>query len=390
MRFNQSARRSRVPDFQQLDDTPSPLARRSYQPLGITRARSFSTFQKPHGREGMNNTQSRHPKMRRLENGSKQAVTTQNTEFNPSHFVRSSQSRAHVTLRNDLVRPLNNSDVAARGSYSSATIARDILVVAAKHPTERSLNEHLEALHKNISSVTFKSDLQTFRWDLVDPVASSVETESHSNTRQWSSTEVRPLDRGLRIPLLQSSPGTQPQPRVPTAADLVLSSRSCYFRSPQELSNSTVTNSYTTPHTPVGQTGTETASARKISQSTRSIDHLSSSSSRSPLQPVVIIPSSPFHTPVPMQINQSNQTERNETLSSPRSATKHQIYPCQWVNCQTKLRSLQAVQSHVMKHILHSLNCGWIGCSHSNPMSASDMWEHLMQNHLISITGPPE
>ena len=56
-----------------------------------------------------------------------------------------------------------------RNSYNPNTLARDVLISKGLHPTERPLNQHLAQLRTIFSEVTNKSDLSTFRWDLVDP-----------------------------------------------------------------------------------------------------------------------------------------------------------------------------------------------------------------------------
>ncbi|KAJ5894850.1 hypothetical protein N7495_006541 [Penicillium taxi] len=69
----------------------------------------------------------------------------------------------------DIVKPLDLDR--AIGRLNPATMARDILRAAAKHPTEKPLNAHLDVLRKTISAVDSNSDLATFRWDLVDSFA---------------------------------------------------------------------------------------------------------------------------------------------------------------------------------------------------------------------------
>ena len=70
----------------------------------------------------------------------------------------------------EVVRPMKKrQDALRRSSYGPKTIARDILVALGKHPTMRPLNAHLDVLRDRFQSVNYDSDLDTFRWDLVDP-----------------------------------------------------------------------------------------------------------------------------------------------------------------------------------------------------------------------------
>ena len=71
--------------------------------------------------------------------------------------------------RQPLVQPIDFAKVARRNSYNPVTLARDVLISKGLHPTERPLNDHLASFKTIFASVTDKSDLSTFRWDLVDP-----------------------------------------------------------------------------------------------------------------------------------------------------------------------------------------------------------------------------
>ncbi|KAF2739997.1 hypothetical protein EJ04DRAFT_508421 [Polyplosphaeria fusca] len=69
----------------------------------------------------------------------------------------------------DLVEPLDRKKALRRNRYNSKTIARDVLLACGRHPDERHLNAHLEALIKRIPGVEYNSDLSTLRWDMLDP-----------------------------------------------------------------------------------------------------------------------------------------------------------------------------------------------------------------------------
>ena len=95
-------------------------------------------------------------------------------------------------LRNaNLVQPINIVDALRYRPINVSTLARDILISKGEHPSERPLNFHLRDLAMNFKSVTTKSDLSTFRWDLVDPggpapgtIIQSVEDESDSEDQE--------------------------------------------------------------------------------------------------------------------------------------------------------------------------------------------------------------
>lgn len=120
------------------------------------------------------------PKTRRLENGNRQPVVTPKppctkpsanglpqTRTLEGHVKRPHQKKS-LKERNDMAQPINTTLALAKVSYDSTTIARDVLVAAGKHPRRARLNQRLEKLQRNFPKITFKADLQTFRWDLVD------------------------------------------------------------------------------------------------------------------------------------------------------------------------------------------------------------------------------
>ena len=83
----------------------------------------------------------------------------------------------------DVVKPMRRENALRRSLYNAKTLARDILISAGRHPTEKPLNAHLEILQKNFQKVDTTSDLSTFRWDLVDPGGQRLEAHQiQSNT----------------------------------------------------------------------------------------------------------------------------------------------------------------------------------------------------------------
>ncbi|KAI9761213.1 MAG: hypothetical protein M4579_001133 [Chaenotheca gracillima] len=68
-----------------------------------------------------------------------------------------------------LARPLEKKEALRKSQYDPRTIARDVLIASGRHPTTRGLNSHLEALRVSFPTVLNQADLETFKWDLVDP-----------------------------------------------------------------------------------------------------------------------------------------------------------------------------------------------------------------------------
>lgn len=69
----------------------------------------------------------------------------------------------------DIVQPIDEQKAKKRKRYNPRTIVSDVLIAAGRHPTMEPLNYHLDNLRKTFKHVNDTSDLDTFRWDLVDP-----------------------------------------------------------------------------------------------------------------------------------------------------------------------------------------------------------------------------
>lgn len=87
-----------------------------------------------------------------------------------SQPVMTGMTSARDALRNEtVVQPINAARAKRTSRYDPRTIARDFFLAKGEHPTMKPLNQHFEALFNTFRSVKIDSDLETFRWDLVDP-----------------------------------------------------------------------------------------------------------------------------------------------------------------------------------------------------------------------------
>lgn len=116
-------------------------------------------------------------KIRRLANNKRQPIVP-NTRplimhgpvlWQHSSTENGSQPHTGKFLRNrwDLIESIEPG-LTTDMDYDPATIAREILMATGRHPNERPLNHHLNRLQENFIRIDYKSDLQTFRWDMVD------------------------------------------------------------------------------------------------------------------------------------------------------------------------------------------------------------------------------
>ncbi|KAJ5559168.1 hypothetical protein N7461_003140 [Penicillium sp. DV-2018c] len=132
----------------------------------------------------------------------------------PSYGVRPGPGKI-IKNREDLVQPMRPSDALPKTSYNPATIARDILTAAGRHPTEKRLNHHLEGLRLNFTRVPTIADLSTFRWDVADGVRGSQETTPMPPVPAAPShPQAHP--QSPRRPLPRSTPQSPPQPHPPS------------------------------------------------------------------------------------------------------------------------------------------------------------------------------
>lgn len=108
-------------------------------------------------------------KMRRMEDDTKHAVAPSSGAINLAQYAHQSPSRSYVASRSDIIQALDAQEADIKQSYDPSTIARDVLIATGRHPIEKPLNHHLEILRAKFNAVDLSSDLDTFRWDLVDP-----------------------------------------------------------------------------------------------------------------------------------------------------------------------------------------------------------------------------
>lgn len=85
-----------------------------------------------------------------------------------SHFeyAKSQQDLLHSNI---IITPMDVKKALRRSTYDFDSIAKNVLIAAAKHPTEAPLNHHVDVLRNKFVYVNSRSDLSTFRWELVDP-----------------------------------------------------------------------------------------------------------------------------------------------------------------------------------------------------------------------------
>ena len=87
----------------------------------------------------------------------------------PTSYVRGAPRKQPAVA--SVVKPLDKEKAFKKSFYNPKTVARDILIAAGRHPTERPLNFHLAQIMSRVPSLSFtnQADLSTFDWDSIDP-----------------------------------------------------------------------------------------------------------------------------------------------------------------------------------------------------------------------------
>ncbi|KAJ6133806.1 hypothetical protein N7523_000128 [Penicillium sp. IBT 18751x] len=361
-------------------------------------------------------------KRQRLQHVTKHGVNSSNDASDSSKYAPRSHSRAQIKMRNDLVESIDAHDAASKESYDPATIARDVLINADKHPIEPMLNHHLEVLSQKIPSINITSDLATLRWDLLDP-------EGPRDTPQGSPAPSRPHALGALpfvrpsycshqlppspapAPVVKFAPPTfhPPQSPLPPSPRPSLSTRTPIFTRPP-----TSTQSPASAPTPARQPMVELPSSSKqtpvptsapssaplISLATPSSSSRSRQASKPSQSPPkssrakmqVVIPTSPRGMPPRKkgQVGRPRKTAPGNNMlgvtSNHKPTVPYPVFDCKWVDCEAELHNLQVLQSHVLKvHIPHNLQCGWKECADRTPRAAANMWEHFTSQHLEKV-----
>ncbi|KAH0371640.1 hypothetical protein KCU65_g1774, partial [Aureobasidium melanogenum] len=107
----------------------------------------------------------------------------------------------HMELKNQiLVEPVRRAKVARKSRYDPRTICRDVLLATGRHPDMRPLNQHLNVMHnflklhsKDVEQDKF--DLDTIRWDIIDPGEPIVEPVEPAEADRESTVEAETNER---------------------------------------------------------------------------------------------------------------------------------------------------------------------------------------------------
>ncbi|GIJ92066.1 hypothetical protein Asppvi_011041 [Aspergillus pseudoviridinutans] len=345
-------------------------------------------------------------KRRRLESPatvtmSKPTMPPQESLSKFSFTPQDTTDRSFLRTRTDIAKPLNVTEAAEKLQYDPKTIARDVLIASGRHPTEAPLNHHLFRLRDVFVGLDTASDLETFRWDLVDP-----EEKQANNTS--TARDIHPLSAPAHLTSAMARPA---QPNPPYAG--VAATPQHHRQQHQQLGQLQPRPLHTLQ---VSQTGPQQKSPSQP-DSQRQVQLPSDPQSRSHPPPQVQLqvqpPSQPQLKPGPsIQIRTKSQPSP-KAKSSPRQSTNmvgkrppgrppasskievtipvtsqipYQVYTCGWENCQAELHNLEMLKKHIFKvHVPYTLTCQWKDCTFRENLPAVQLYKHVLSEHVVSI-----
>lgn len=271
--------------------------------------------------------------------------------------------------RPDMIKPLNKAVALRKSYYDPKTIARDVLIAAGRHPTERPLNQHLQKLKDNFTCVDNSSDLSTFRWDLVDPGGPPLPEVP------IVPVICRPPKFALRARAHGSLPNTKPRD---LASDHLPPSSPTQQHPPSHLR--TVTN--VNEQSPTPAQNVPAMPSTPGTDAPRRRGRKPGSKNKSTLSKFAMSQSAQKHVEVAIPVS---------------SPSFHRVFDCKWNGCGAQLHNFYTLRKHVNRvHIepgQSGLSCLWAGCGvkdkeghSSNKTFTSDgLRRHAEENHLSAV-----
>ncbi|KAL9597926.1 MAG: hypothetical protein Q9219_004816 [cf. Caloplaca sp. 3 TL-2023] len=281
----------------------------------------------------------------------------------PLHIRSASPSaqQRELTHSEDIVRPIDEQKVRKRKRYNPKTIVRDVLVAAGRHPTMHPLNHHLDSLRKIFKSVNDMADLDTFRWDLVDP--GDPPAVAPADPRQVHGVEPVGEADGNEA---DDEEGTtaqashQGQMAVPTGSD---ASVSVSAEAPHTFSHAP---KLLGPHRKRKRRELEP----HIESGLPKLYRMGPSGLRTSasVDGVAIVVPSPTASVTNTQPSRGRgRPKKSPPKTSQQSTPIHRVYKCYWKGCPAELHNLETLRKHVKKHGDAfkegvSFPCLWKGC----------------------------
>ncbi|KAH3457585.1 hypothetical protein KXW98_000367 [Aspergillus fumigatus] len=350
-------------------------------------------------------------KRRRLESSatvtlSKPTMPPQGRLSKYSFTPQDTTDRSYLKTRADIAKPLDVTDAAEKLQYDPKTIARDVLIASGRHPTEAPLNHHLFRLRDVFTGLDTASDLETFRWDLVDP-----DDKQANNTTTARDVQL------LSAPAHVTSAMVRPAQPNPPYAGVTATPQHPHqqYQQPSQLQPRPLQTLETSQTSQTSQTVPEQRSSSQPN-SQKQVQPPSDPQPRSHPSPQVQLQAQPPSQPQPkpgpsIQIRTKTQPPP-KAKSSPRSSTNmvgrrpgrppasskievtipitsqipYKVYTCGWEKCQAELHNLEMLKKHIFKiHVPYTLTCQWKDCTFRENLPAVQLYKHVLSEHVVSI-----
>ncbi|CRG86593.1 Translation initiation factor IF-2 [Talaromyces islandicus] len=236
--------------------------------------------------------------------------------------------------------------------YNPKSVARDILIAAGRHPSERQLNYHLAKFPEVFAGVSSKSDLETFRWDLVDPGGPSMPMVEAEDILAEPPRVPRKRRRDKKSRVDTGDDKSGPTPNSP------------------KFNNSDHSSfSLSTPHNPRTSMAGAPTSGRGSGRRGRP-------------------PGAKNKNPTKAALKRATAgAARNAAAAPVHQAVPEPSYPvfsCEWAACPAQLHDVHTLERHVDKiHVVGQTSCRWSGCPNANTQYVGEgLEEHVHQAHI--------
>jgi hypothetical protein len=276
----------------------------------------------------------------------------------PEHAVN--VTRKLQEFKQPLATMISRKKAARVTKYNPTDIARSILIVARKHPTERSLNSHLLELKENLPGhIDWNSDLETIRWDILDPDPVGVDdyiNGDHEGDRNNSpiSSEKSINGNGIStkptLSILKKRRRGGPQ-RI--RKSLLQDQMSQARPASTEIRLDHLTEQPAPQFTPSNAT-----SSRRLQSNHNDSIH-------SPSRQTAVMESSPIskrrRTGQPTRLMQQNGANYTGNAVFKK-------YRCKWKDCNADLHNIENLKRHIINlhkgknNNMESYPCYWMGC----------------------------
>lgn len=314
--------------------------------------------------------------------------------FSPDEASRKEALRLH----SDIVKPLNKAEALRRNFYNPKTIARDVLIAAGRHPTERPLNHHLLRLRDIFLQVDYTSDMETFRWDLVDPGGPPMPV-------------VEPEDVALLPPTYPL--GTRKKgPRGAESREMRDAADGASSDGPKSNVTAVAPHEHKSSNLSISRSfdddtslATPPTRPEKKRDEQRDEKHVTPMARPASSTPSSSVPSTrrrgrppgaknKLPTKAALRAAGASGPKIEVAIPVPSPPRTFSVYRCDWENCQAELHDLSTLERHVSK--IHAPGsggssgdhaCRWLGCSRSQKRfsSSAELRRHLQADHVGPI-----